>query len=236
MPNPLTPNYVPGVGQLVTYRSDFESHVTGTGFRHTADQIDLTAPLIINGSSPTTVTTVEQALVTLNANFLPAPSPATFSTLGTITLAGDLNGVGSTALVPQVGGLQGIPVSNNVPTNNQYLQFLTSSGKWTPSSLTFSGDVTGTPGATVISSISASGPAVPIGTNMNLTSSNIITLLSGSTLTANSGSTVNLNSTNTNFNSASINFSATSALNFTTGSTFNGTRKRRQCRPRGCIR
>lgn len=216
MPNPLTPNYVPGVGQLVTYRSDFESHVIGTGFRHTADQIDLNPNLIIDGYPSETATTVQQALQFINDNFFPAPPNATPTVTGLITLAGDLNGAGSTYLTPRVGQIQSIPISSTVPTNNQYLQFLTSSGKWTPVTLTLVGDVTGPPGATVISSISASSSAVPIGTNMNLTSSNIITLLSGSTLTANSGSTVNLNSTN-------INFSATSALNFTTGSTFNGT-------------
>lgn len=221
-PNPLTPNFIPGVGQLTTSRYDFQKHLdgineepNGPNFRHTADQIDLNPGLTID-TYP--ATTVQQALQIITDHYYPAPSNASPTVTGLITLAGDLNGVGSTYLTPRVGQIQSIPVSSTVPTNNQYLQFLTSSGKWTPTTLTLAGDVTGPPGATVISSISGSFPAVPIGTNLQLQSGKLITLLTGSTLTANSGSTVNLNTAN-------INFSATSALNFTNGSSLNGTMK-----------
>jgi hypothetical protein len=229
-PNPLTPNFIPGVGQLTTSRYDFQKHLdgineqpNGPNFRHTADQIDLNPALTIDGYPSEHATTVQQALQFINENFFPAPPLATSSVAGLITLSGDLNGVGSTALIPMVGGLQGIPVSNNTPTNNQYLQFLSGTGKWTPTTLVLAGDVTGPPGATVISAISASSSLIPIGANLALQSSKILTLLSGATLTANSGSTVNLSSTNINFDSANINFSAASALNFTAGSTLNGT-------------
>ena len=197
--NPKTPNYVPGVGQLTTSRYDFQKHLDGVNaspngpnFRHTADEVDLNPALTIDGYPSEHATTVQQALQFINENFFPAPPPATSSVAGLITLAGDLNGVGSTYLTPRVGQIQNIPVSNTVPTNNQYLQFSTITGKWAPATLTLAGDVTGPPGATVISSISASTSAVPIGTSLNLQSGKTITLQSGSTLTAASGSNITI--------------------------------------------
>jgi hypothetical protein len=56
--------FVPGQGgQLATSRFDFQAHITGTNFRHTADQIDVLNPSLVYGNA----TTVEQALEDLNA-------------------------------------------------------------------------------------------------------------------------------------------------------------------------
>lgn len=58
-------NYTPGIGGLATSRYDFQSHITGTAFRHSSDQIDVlqgAAPFTIDG---VTVTTVQQALETI---------------------------------------------------------------------------------------------------------------------------------------------------------------------------
>jgi hypothetical protein len=52
-------NFIRGTGRLATDRFDFASHTDGYGFRHTADQIDLSpSPLNIFGNA----TNVEQAL------------------------------------------------------------------------------------------------------------------------------------------------------------------------------
>src|SRR5271166_702686 len=62
------PNYTPGgPGALVTSRYDFQNHVTGMAFRHTADQIDLgsndmPAPIYINGIPYYNVETVLTAI------------------------------------------------------------------------------------------------------------------------------------------------------------------------------
>lgn len=56
----------------------------------------------------------------------------TWAPANNIALSGDLGGV---PLSPLVVGLQGNPVSNFAPTNGQVLTWLTSSGKWTPQSI-----------------------------------------------------------------------------------------------------
>src|SRR5271165_277139 len=43
------PTYTPPVGGLATNRYDFQSHIEGLSFRHSADQIDVIPPVIING-------------------------------------------------------------------------------------------------------------------------------------------------------------------------------------------
>ena len=58
--------FTPGIGRLATDRFDFQKHIDGEAFRHTADQIDLNpSPMNIYG----TATTVEQALQNL-VNFI----------------------------------------------------------------------------------------------------------------------------------------------------------------------
>jgi hypothetical protein len=143
MSKPLTPNYVPGVGRLTTYRLQLENHVNGTEFRQNATTIDLEPNL--EG-----FTTVQEALAALISDFPPVIPSATVgitsSNLGLITLGGDLSGVGSTALTPRVGGLQGRPVQNITPSVGQVLAWIPVVGggfAWGPASS--SGSVPGGP-------------------------------------------------------------------------------------------
>jgi hypothetical protein len=57
-----TPNFVKGIGGLATDRYDFEGHVQGTSFRHTADQIDMLVPINIDGYESFTVEEAIDAL------------------------------------------------------------------------------------------------------------------------------------------------------------------------------
>lgn len=184
MANPITPNFIPGVGQLTTSRYDFQKHIdgineapNGPNFRHTAIQIDLTSPIL--GAA-----TVQQALINIVSDLNPVIPQATIGyateNLGLITLGGDLQG---TATNPVVVKLRGIDIANIVPINNQVLQFIQSTGKWTPSSAAFTltGDVTGTFGATIVSAINSS-VAVPINASLNLNAGKIITLTASSLL------------------------------------------------------
>jgi hypothetical protein len=141
MSKPLTPNYVPGVGRLTTYRLQLENHVNGTEFRQNATTIDLEPNL--EG-----FTTVQEALAALISDFPPVIPSATVgitsSNLGLITLGGDLSGVGSTALTPRVGGLQGRPVQNLTPTTGQVLTW--NGSLWGPATPSSSGTPTGPAG------------------------------------------------------------------------------------------
>jgi hypothetical protein len=156
MTNPLTPNYVPGVGQLVTYRSDFESHILGTNFRHSSDQINVASatnpayPAITITGQSIPAPTVWDAITQLNAAITPYVTPtATPSRLGTVQLAGDLGGVGTQATSPRVSGLQGRPVQNLSPSTGDVLTW--SGSLWGPSP-----SVSFIPGGDLTSSIPSS--------------------------------------------------------------------------------
>jgi len=49
------PTYTPPIGGLATNRYDFQSHIEGLSFRHSADQIDVIPSVIINGLPYVTV-------------------------------------------------------------------------------------------------------------------------------------------------------------------------------------
>lgn len=143
-PPPQVPNFTPGVGRLATDRYDFEAHITGTNFRHQANQIDLFPTVVVDGY---TVSTVQEALGALATALLPAEvNQATATQLGIVTLAGDFNGINSTALVPRVSGLQGRPVQNMTPATGQVLTW--SGSSWYPanssSNFVAAGDLLGT--------------------------------------------------------------------------------------------
>lgn len=189
MPNqPIVPNYVPGVGNLVTNRSDFESHVIGTGFRHDATMIDMNPVITIAGQQPSTV---QQALTLITANLAPPIPQATIGTatsnLGTITLGGDLAG---TALNPKVIRLQGIPVLTTGPSTGQALVF--NGSQWGPASFTLAGDVAGATGSNKVTSITYSS-TVSITSTLGLQPGANLTALSNSSITMANGSTLNLN-------------------------------------------
>ena len=169
---PITPNFNPNVGRLVTDRYDFQTHVNGTSyinangdtisFRHQANQIDVVPTVIIGGDGYTNVQSALQAFAQI---IFPVPVlPATTTAYGTIILGGDLLGIGSTAAAPIVGKIQGRPIANVSPTTGQLLTW--SGSAWTPTSLTFTGDVTGTPTRTVISAIANSGSPINISVPM----------------------------------------------------------------------
>ena len=145
--NPSSPNFKPGNGRLVLDRYDAESHFNGSSFRHNGTQIDLFPTLVIGSN---TATNVQDALELIIGAIAPAlVEQATIGTslsnLGIITLGGDLSGVGSTALIPRIGGIQGRPIQNITPTTGQVLTW-NSGGYWYPApgaNFTASGDLSG---------------------------------------------------------------------------------------------
>lgn len=116
--NPTSPNFIPGVGRLVTDRYDFQSHVDGASFRHNATQIDLFPTLVISGN---TVSNTQDAITAL-ANIIAPPSLplATDTTPGLVQLssAGDIHG---SAINMKVTGLRGYPINTASPAVNNVL-------------------------------------------------------------------------------------------------------------------
>jgi hypothetical protein len=125
---PLTPNYVPDVGRLVTDRYDFQSHVNGTAFRHHADQIDLVPLVTIQGFQSPNVQDAIQRL----ANIIgPQPVPnATTTSVGVIQLSGD---IGGSATNVTVTGLYNHPLSPVSPTPGEVLSW--NGASWAPSAI-----------------------------------------------------------------------------------------------------
>lgn len=140
--------YIPGVGRLVTNRSDFENHIDGADFNHTADQIKLDPSVTIDGYTSDNLQSAVNKLGTIDYN-LTVPS-ATDTVLGGIKLTNDLGTAsGGTAIAPKVTGLQGYPVSNIAPTGTTKV-LMWDNTAWKPKDITLLGDVTGTPSATVV--------------------------------------------------------------------------------------
>ncbi len=149
---PIVPNFKPGIGRLVTDRFDFQSHVDGTAFRHVAGSIDL-SPSILIGS--TTITDVQTAIAALAGSIIvPSVPDATLTSKGIIQLGGDLHGTGGTAADPIVSGIQGRPISNTIPTDQQVLTWSTGASSWipqtVPGAITLTQDLGGTPGAPLV--------------------------------------------------------------------------------------
>jgi hypothetical protein len=127
---PQVPNYVNGVGKLVTDRYDFEDHILGTNFRHNANSIDVIPGLVVSGSTYTNVLTALEALAA--AAEPPVVAPATQTIPGTIQLTRDLGGVNGVS--PIVIGLQGRPVSVQPPTVGNVLTW--NGSTWIPQNVT----------------------------------------------------------------------------------------------------
>lgn len=123
---PLVPNFKPGIGRLVTDRFDFQSHVDGTNFRHTAGQIDL-SPHITIGS--TSIGDVQTAIAALAGTIIvPSVPDATTSSKGIIQLSGDISG---TATNISVVAMRGTPIGTLTPTDKDVLFWDGSASKWT---------------------------------------------------------------------------------------------------------
>lgn len=162
--NPNVPNFVPGVGRLVTDRYDFQAHIDGSNFRQNATTVDLFPTLVINSVTCTTVQEAVQEL--LDVVSPPTIQPATASQLGIIQLAGDLYVPGSVATAPKVGGLQGRPVANIPPTTNYVLTW--SGTAWIPMpGVTFvpTGDLSGSPTSQTVIGLRGHNLPSPSGTN-----------------------------------------------------------------------
>ena len=114
----VTPNYNRAAGRLVTDRFDFQNHVEGTSFNHTAPGIQTSPPIIIDGYPYSTVQDTLYAISQLPALIIP---DASLTTKGIIKLSGDIAGTGSLATDVRVSGLQGKPVSTLTPSTNQVL-------------------------------------------------------------------------------------------------------------------
>lgn len=195
--NPQSPNY-PSSGQtapgrLVTDRFDFQSHINGNNFRHTADEIDLGV-----NSAPTAITingtpchTVQQAIVAINSDLNPVIPDATTISPGLIQISGDLAGTYNSITVQAI---QGKSIAATAPTSNQVL--LWNGSSWTPTTLnnsnltglTLAGDITGTLGANVISTISGNGVRVTQG--LSFTNGSVTYCQNGSQFNVTNGATL----------------------------------------------
>jgi hypothetical protein len=166
--NPSSPNYVPGVGRLVTDRFDFQAHVNGTNFRHNATMIDLSPDLVINSQLCTTVQQALQGLAgVLVAPVIPQATIGTAtSNLGIITLGGDLAASSSTALRPIVGGIQGRPIATTPPTSGQVLGW--NGSAWGPvasGAFMAGGDLAGTPTSQQVIGLTGTAGTVRVSAN-----------------------------------------------------------------------
>lgn len=129
---PVSPNYNANTGaRLTTDRFAFQQHVDGYTFRHVAGSIDLSPHITLGAATLTDVQTAIAALA--GSTTVPVIPDATPSVKGLVKLAGDFGGLGTTASVPKVGGLQGFPVSSSTPTTNQVLTW--NGTTWTPASI-----------------------------------------------------------------------------------------------------
>jgi hypothetical protein len=148
-PNPITPNFTPGVGKLVTTRFDFEKHIDGASFRHNATMIDLSPSLTVNA---VTYTDVQDALTAIIAGLSPPPVYATATVPGLVQLstAGDVQGVYNAM---RVTALRGYPITTSPPTTNNVLSW--NGVAWTPTPLSFGLIPGGTPSQVLISNASS---------------------------------------------------------------------------------
>lgn len=125
-----TPNFKTGVGILATKRDDFQKHIDGTAFNHSAPALLLNPTIIVDGS-PTN--TVQEALAAINVLASEVIPDASASVKGLIQLAGDLGPGLSGAADPKVTGLRGFPIQNATPTTGDLLTW--SGTAWTPTAL-----------------------------------------------------------------------------------------------------
>jgi hypothetical protein len=220
MATPLKPNFIPGTGQLATFRSDFQAHLQGinpagfTDFRHQANQIDLATTITING---TPVSNVQSAITTIAANLTPTIPNATTSSLGLIQLSADLGG---TATAPSVIRLRGFPIATTTPVAGNFLTWNGSS--WGPSN-TVNGNLSVTGTTNITGSLVASNFIVPASGTLTVSNTAQLILQSGSQLQANSGSNVNINagSLMNVASGASMQVASGGFLRMLAGSTFN---------------
>jgi hypothetical protein len=149
---PLVPNYVPGVGRLVTDRYDFQSHINGSAFNHNATGI-LLSPLITIDSI--NYDNVQSAVAALALNLTPPTiAAATQTTLGLIKLTGDVTGISGNSII--VSGLRGVPIANLAPTTGQLLAY--SGTNWTPSNnINITGSLMVGSGTTLSGSLTLNG-------------------------------------------------------------------------------
>ena len=149
MTNPNNPNFKPGVGRLATDRYDFALHYEGQAFQHTAGQIILSPPVTIGTG---TVSDVQTAIAQLSGTIvIPTVPNATKTSVGVIQLGGDLNGLNSTALNPQLSALQGTTLSISAPSTGQVLQW--NGSAWVNFTLTPA--TTSQPGTILLSTVSS---------------------------------------------------------------------------------
>lgn len=157
LPPPIAPNWNPAnnAGLLSTNRYDFEAHIIGTNFRHTAKQIDLLPDLTIGGIL---TTNVQDAITNLISAINPSPILATATTPGLVQLSsnGDVQG---TATRLKITGLQNFPLNNTPPTTNNVLTWNGTS--WGPAptqgNFTAAGDLAGNSSTQQVIGLTGSG-------------------------------------------------------------------------------
>lgn len=199
MSNPLTPNFNPqSGGRLAADRYDFQGHIDGTEFQHTAGMILLSPNLVV---ASTTYTDVQDALAAIIANLSPPLPLATATTPGIVQLSagGDVQG---TYNVMKVTGFQGRPINTVPPVVGNLLMWNGSS--WGPSSAgTFvaGGDLSGTYNNQVVIGLSGTGtiPSRIVATHTDIIqfATNSTPLISQAAIVSGNGSNMNIRAQNT---------------------------------------
>jgi len=127
MSDPISPNFKPGVGRLVTDRFDFQNHVDGYSFRHKANNMDLFPTVVISAVTHSNVQSAIEALVAVVSPPDIIVTDATLFAKGIVQLAGD---IGGTATNVRVTKIQNFAVANTAPSSGQVLAW--NGVQWTP--------------------------------------------------------------------------------------------------------
>lgn len=142
MPNPIDPNYKMNVGRLVTDRYDFEDHINGDNFRHSANQIDLVPPVVLGSTASNNVQEAIESLTNF-ANTSPILPNATTTSPGIVQLIGEIGGTWDDVKVTK---LMGTLIDSTPPALNEAIIY--DGSKWkagtAPGTFVAGNDLTGT--------------------------------------------------------------------------------------------
>ena len=163
----MSNNFTKGVGNLTTNKFDFNNHISGASFKHTASMITLDSPITYHPYWQTPyspVTNVYDALTTLGTILNVTPPNTSTSAYGLISLVGDISGTDTNIKVVKLYGTPIVDLGVSPPTTGQLLGW--DGSVWRPTSLTginWAGDLAGSNNITQkVVSLTGSSNAVAI--------------------------------------------------------------------------